>query len=94
MAQRVKNLPAIRETQVQSLDWEDLLEKGMAIHSSIFAWRIPWTERPGGLWSWGRKELDITKQLIVDLQYGFPKKTREKLVINYNLRIFPFIFLL
>ena len=43
MAQRVKNLPAIRETQVQSLDWEDLLEKGMAIHSSIFAWRIPWT---------------------------------------------------
>ena len=70
------------------------LEKGMATHSSILAWRIPWTEGPGGLQSWGRKELDINKQLIVDLQYGFPKKTRKKLVINYHLRIFPFMFLL
>ena len=49
MAQTVKNLPTIRETQVQSLGWEDLLEKGMAAHSSILAWRIPWTEGPGGL---------------------------------------------
>ena len=39
--------------QVQSLDWEDPLEEGMATHSSIFAWRIPWTEKPGGLWSIG-----------------------------------------
>ena len=45
----VKNLPAIRETRVQSLDQEDPLEKGMATHSSILAWRIPWTEEPGGL---------------------------------------------
>jgi len=45
----VKNLPAMQETQVQSLGWEDLLEKGMATHSSILAWRIPWTEEPGGL---------------------------------------------
>ena len=43
-AQTVKNLPAMQETQVQSLDQKDLLEKGMAIHSSILAWRIPWTE--------------------------------------------------
>ena len=51
VAQMVKYLPAMRETQIQSLIWEDLLEKGMATHSSILAWRIPWTEEPGGLWS-------------------------------------------
>ena len=45
----VKNLPTTQETQVQSLCWEDSLEKGMATHSSILAWRIPWTEEPGGL---------------------------------------------
>ena len=48
MAQRVKNLPAMRETQVQSLGQEDPLEKGMASHSSILAWEIPWIEEPGG----------------------------------------------
>ena len=45
----VKSLPAMREIWVQSLDWDDPLEKGMATHSSILAWRIPWTEEPGGL---------------------------------------------
>ena len=49
MAQMVKNLPAMLETQVQSLGWEDPLEKGMATHSSTLAWRIPKTEEPGGL---------------------------------------------
>ena len=49
VAQMVKTLPAMQETQVQSLDWEDRLEKGMATHCSILAWRIPWTEEPGGL---------------------------------------------
>ena len=44
MAQRVKNLPAMWETQIRSLGQEDLMEKGMAMHSSILAWRIPWTE--------------------------------------------------
>ena len=53
MAQMVKNLPAMRETQVQSLGQEDPLEKGMAIHFGILAWRIPRTERPGGLQSMG-----------------------------------------
>ena len=47
----VKNLPAMQETWVQALGWEDPLEKGMAMHSSILAWRIPWTEEPGGLQS-------------------------------------------
>ena len=51
MAQMVKNLPAMQETQVQYLGWEDPLEKGMATHSNILAWRILWTEDPGGLQS-------------------------------------------
>ena len=49
VAQMVKNLPSMRETWVQSLGLDDLLEKGMATHSSILDWRIPWTEEPGGL---------------------------------------------
>ena len=49
VAQMVENLPAMRETTVRSLGWEDPLEKGMATHSTILAWRIPWTEEPGGL---------------------------------------------
>ena len=53
MAQLVKNPPAMQETWVWSLGWEDPLEKGMATHSSILAWRIPWTEEPGGLQSMG-----------------------------------------
>ena len=53
VAQRVKNLPAMQETRVRSLDQEDPLEKGMAIHSSVLARRIPWTEEPGGLQSMG-----------------------------------------
>ena len=53
MAQTVKNMPVIQETQVQFLGQEDPLEKGMATHSSIVAWRIPWTEEPGGLQSMG-----------------------------------------
>ena len=53
MAQLVKNLPAMQETQVRSLGQEDLLEKGMATHSSILAWRITWTEEPGELLSMG-----------------------------------------
>ena len=53
MAETVKNLPAMQETRVQSLGLEDPLEKGMATHSSIFAWRIPWTEENGGLQSMG-----------------------------------------
>ena len=53
VAQMVKNLPAMQETLVQSLGWENPLEKGMATHSSIRAWRIPWTEEPGGLQSKG-----------------------------------------
>ena len=52
-AQTVKHLPTMWETRVQSLGWEDLLGKGMATHSSILAWKIPWMEEPGGLQSKG-----------------------------------------
>ena len=69
VAQMVKNPLAMQETWVQSLGWEDPLEKGMATHSSILAWRTPWTEEPGKLQSMpgysprGHKELDTTEQL-------------------------------
>ena len=64
VAQMLKNLPVMQETQVQSLGLEDPLEKGMATHSSILACRIPWTEEPGGLHSpWGRKESDTAEGL-------------------------------
>ena len=53
----VKNLPAMQETRVRSLGWEDPLEKEMATHSSILAWRIPWTEEPGRLQSMGCKRV-------------------------------------
>ena len=61
VAQTVKNLTARQETGVRSLGWEDLLEKGMATHSSILAWRIPWTEELGGYSLWGHKELGTTE---------------------------------
>ena len=61
MAQTVKRLPPMRETQLQSLGQEDLLEKEMATHSSILAWKIPWVEEPVGYSPWGCKESDMTE---------------------------------
>jgi len=57
----VKNLPGMQESQVQTLDQENCLEKGMATHSRILAWRIPWTEEPAGYSPWGFKESDVTE---------------------------------
>ena len=78
VAQMVKHLPAMQETRVGSLGWEDSLEKEMAIHSSILAWRIPWTEEPGRLQSMGLQKLDTTYQLNHHhqdpLSMGFPKQ--------------------
>ena len=65
VAQMVKNLPAMQETQVQCLDWGDALKKGMSTHSSILAWRIPRKEEPRGYSPWGRKELDTTERLTL-----------------------------
>ena len=58
VAQSVKNLPAVQETQVRSLSWEDPLEKEIATHSSILAWKISWTEEPGGLQSMGSQRVE------------------------------------
>ena len=57
VAQMVKNLPAVQETRVRSLGWEDPLEMEMATHSSILAWKISWTEEPGGLQSMGSQRV-------------------------------------
>ena len=91
VAQSVKNPPAMWETWVQSLDWEDPLEKEMATHSSILAWRIPWTET-GSLESMDQKESDTTERLstrcslvqsiwefsLVSSQFLYKSKTSKK----------------
>ena len=67
----VKNLPAMQETWLQFLDQEDPLEKGMATHFSILAWKIPWTEGPGGLQSMGlQKKSNRTEQLTLSLPFS------------------------
>ena len=72
MAQRLKHLPAMQETWIRSLGQEDSLEKEMATHSSILAWRIPWTEEPGGLQSMGSQR-DTTERfhfhLVIHVVY-------------------------
>ena len=67
----VKNPPVMRENWFRSLGWEDPLEKGMATHSSILAWRIPWTEEPGKLQSMGSQESDTIEQLS-PRRWSFP----------------------
>ena len=74
----VKNLPAVRETQVQSLGRKDPLEKEMATHSSILAWKIPWTEEPVGYSPWGRKESDTTERL--HFFFGYLKRLSRSIL--------------
>ena len=84
VAQLVKNLPTVQETRVQSLGWEDPLEKGMAPGFSILAWRIPWTQAPERLQFMGSEELDLAEQLTLSLR-GWKKINRfinELIVIN------------
>ena len=72
MAQTIMNMPAVQQTWVQSLGQEDPLEKGMATHSSIIAWRIPWTEEPGGLQSIGLQRVrqdKATNRLMVQTRW-------------------------
>ena len=70
MAQKAKNLPAMRETQAQFLGQADPLEKEMVTHCSILAWRNPWTEEPGGLQSMGSHESDTTEQFSLPSSEG------------------------
>ena len=79
MAQRVKSLPTIQETQVQSLGWEDPLEKEIATHSSILAWKIPWIEEPGGLQSIGCQRVRHDEQLHIQVN----KMPYISLILNH-----------
>ena len=76
----------MRETWVQSLGWEDILEEGMATHSSILAWRIPWTEEPAGYSPWGHRESDMAEQLTLSLK-GLKPGTYEELDWKNGKRI-------
>ena len=76
VAQLEKNLPAVQETWVRSLCWEDSLEKGKATHSSILAWRIPWLHSP-----WDRKESDTTERLSL---------THSRLLFHHMCSYFPY----
>ena len=78
----VKNLPAVRETGVQFLGWEDPLEKGIATHSSILAWSFPWTEAPAGYNPWSHKESDTTKRLTLSLTLS--NSVKEGLKAQYS----------
>ena len=77
VAQTVKNLPAMQETWVQFLDWEDPLEEGMGKHSSILALKIPWTEEPGRLQSVGCKESEMTERLSRPNMIKVKKKNQK-----------------
>ena len=80
----VKNLPAMQETQLRSLGQEDFLEKKMAIHSSILAWEILWTEEPGGLQSMASQELDTPERLYLHhCHHG----VRMAMVANFKLQV-------
>ena len=78
MVQRLKCLPAMWETWVRSLGWEDPLEKEMATHSRILAWRIPWMEELGGLQSTGHKESDTTERLHFRLLVREGQRNRKR----------------
>ena len=80
MAQTVTNLPVMKETWVQSRGWEDPLEKGMATHSSILTWEIPWTEEPGGQRSpWGHKRVGHDLAMKQQTTNSFYQSSLEKL---------------
>ena len=96
-----KESASVQETQVRSLGQEDPLEKGMAIHSTILAWRIPWTEEPGGLQPGGRKESGMTERLTFRLclftqtfflKKGFQLSMFETIALS-NLSKYSFVLL-
>ena len=96
VTQMVKNLPAMQDTQVQSLSWADALEKRMATNSSILAWRISWMKSMASCSLWGRKEFDTTEQLTLLLPFSgvkfcFFQVDYEMLVIIKNILFFSLI---
>ena len=91
MTQMVKRLPAMWETQVQSLGWEDLLEKEMATHSSILAWKIPWTEEPGRLLSMGSQRLGHNRAASLSLSHPYTTSLRAMTVLFLTKSTFKII---
>ena len=85
MAQLVKNPPTMRQTWVQSLGWEDPLEKGTSTHSSILAQRIPWTEEPGGLQSMGGNKLGMTEHAHIYTSCHASKMLSRKRASAYRI---------
>ena len=85
VAQMVKHLSTMRETWLQSLAWEDHLEKEMAIHSSTIAWKIPWTEEPGGLKPTGSQRVghDWVTSLSLSLTWGVPLSVSYHFAFSY-----------
>ena len=79
MAQKVKHLPTMWETQVQSLGWEGLLEREMATHSSILAWKIPWMEEPGRLQSMALQR--VGQDRVTSLSLSFTLWSRKEFII-------------
>ena len=86
IAQLVKNLPAMQETWVQSLGWEDPLDEEMAAHSSILPWSIPQTEEPGGLQSMGSQELDMTQRLNRHHRGDYSKMEKERALLECRFK--------
>ena len=93
MAQKVNSQPAMWETQIGSLGREDCLEKEMVTHSSILAWKIPWTEESGGLQSMGPKELDTTEHLTKYIYIYTHTHTHIYICYMY-IYIYIFLFLI
>ena len=83
VARTVKHLPAMRETWVQSLGWEDPLEKEMAMHSSTFAWKIPWTEEPSRLWSMGSQR--VRHDWATSLSLPFPTHRKGLISLTWDV---------
>ena len=97
MAQMVKNPPAMWETWVQSLGWEDPLEKGMATHSSILAWRITWKEEPGRLQSMGWQSLTRLSNFHLELEstlFSHQLEIGIKVTFTDKFQIFIFDYLM
>ena len=94
VAQMVKNLPVMPETWVWPLVWEDPLGKGMATHSSILAWEIPWTEEPDSYSLWGCKESDRTEQLILSLFFPLICEPRNGILSLVFLLTYWVIFVI
>ena len=90
MAQTVKRPPAMRETWVRFLGWEDPLEKEMAIHSSTLAWKIPWMEEPDRLQSMGSQRVghDIHLSKLISSFYSFKEPKSQKVLFLRGFRVF------